>query len=84
MYRLAYVDAMDEFRRPVIDMTPDGAFVQKTRLTLAGILARFTAFAVLLAVGWFVFWTTLFLIPFILAAGIVGYFVLRWQMRRWR
>jgi hypothetical protein len=66
---------------PVIDMTPDGAFIEPPKPTLGTILVRLAAFAVFLCVGAVLFWTALFVIPLLLVLGAVGYFVARAQMR---
>lgn len=67
---------------PVIDMTPDGAFIQPAKPSLGMILARLAAFAVFLGVAAVAFWTALFMIPVLLVLGLVGYAVMRMQFRR--
>jgi uncharacterized membrane protein len=67
---------------PVIDMTPDGAFITPPKPTLGTIIARLVIFALVLCVGAVMFWTALFVLPFLLLLGVVGYFVARSQFRR--
>jgi len=67
---------------PVIDMTPDGAFIEPPKPTLGLILLRLAAFGILLCLGALVFWTMLFVLPVLLILGVAGYFVARGQLRR--
>jgi hypothetical protein len=67
---------------PVIDMTPDGAFLDRPQPTLGTILARLAAFGIILCLGAVVFWTFLFMLPVLLVLGIAGYFFARSQLRR--
>ena len=75
-------------RDDVLDRTPDGAFVDPPRrswadrliggvlmLAGAGIAIIGTALAI---------WFTLLLIPFVIAAGLIGYAALRWYLWRAR
>lgn len=68
----------------LIDMTPDGRFIEPPKPTLGMILLRLAAFGVFLAVGALVFWTMLFMLPVLILLGVIGYFVARGQMRRFR
>ncbi|HUW80196.1 MAG TPA: hypothetical protein VMV54_04775 [Acidocella sp.] len=67
---------------PVIDMTPDGAFIEPPKPTLGTILMRLVAFAVFLCIGAVVFWTALFVIPILIVLGIVGFFLAQMRFRR--
>jgi hypothetical protein len=67
---------------PVIDMTPDGAFIEPPKPTLGTILLRLAAFGAFLCIAAVVFWTVLFMIPILLVLGVVGYFFARAQLRR--
>ena len=64
---------------PVIDMTPDGAFVTRMSIqpSFLTILARLLAFGVMLGVAAIAFWAALFIIPALILTGFVGYAVLR-------
>ena len=64
---------------PVIDMTPDGAFVTRTSNSpsLSTILARLLGFGIMLGVAAVAFWAALFIIPVLILTGLVGYAVLR-------
>jgi hypothetical protein len=67
---------------PVIDMTPDGDFIDQPQPSLGTILARLAAFGIVLALGAVVFWTFLFMLPVLLILGVAGYFFARGQIRR--
>ena len=64
---------------PVIDMTPDGAFVTpRSHLPSAStILARLLGFGLMIGVAAVAFWAALFIIPALILTGLVGYAVLR-------
>ena len=66
---------------PVIDMTPDGAFIEPPKPTLGTILLRLAAFGAFLCIAGLLFWTVLFLIPVLLVLGVVGYFIARAKLR---
>jgi uncharacterized membrane protein len=69
---------------PVIDMTPDGAFIDPPKsapVSLGTIVARVIAFGVALCVVALLFWAALFVIPVLVVLGVVGYFLGRGQMR---
>ncbi len=74
---------MGNFNGPVIDMTPDGNFVEPPKPTLGTILARIIAFGVLLVVAAVAFWTALFIIPVLIILGVAGYAFARMQVRRY-
>ncbi len=65
-------------------MTPDGRIIDPPKPTLGMILLRLAAFAVFLCIGALVFWTMIFMLPVLLVLGVIGYFVARSQMRRFR
>ncbi len=67
---------------PVIDMTPDGHFIEPPKPTLGTIVARLVAFAVLLMVAAIAFWMALFIIPVLIILGVAGYALTRSQTRR--
>jgi uncharacterized membrane protein len=73
---------MSNFNGPVIDMTPDGTFVERPKPALGTILARVAIFGIALCVVAVLFWAAVFIIPVLIVLGIVGYFLARVQMRR--
>lgn len=77
------------YRRPTLDMTPDGQFVGPRpaprwvgRVAAWAILIA--AMAVAIAVGAFAFWVVLMLIPVAIIAGLVAWLALRFQLWRVR
>jgi hypothetical protein len=66
---------------PVIDMTPDGAFIEPPKPTLGTILVRLAMFGVFLCVAVVIFWTALFMLPVLIVLGVIGYFLARSQFR---
>jgi hypothetical protein len=75
---------MSKINGPIIDMTPDGGFIEPPKPTLGTILARLVLFAVFLGIAALMFWTALFILPFLVMLGVIAYFAGRMQMRRWR
>lgn len=73
---------------PVIDMTPDGTFIEPPKPSrppkpsLVTILVRLALFGLFLCIGAIVFWTAVFVIPVLIVLGAVGYFFARMQLRR--
>jgi hypothetical protein len=70
---------------PVIDMTPDGRFVEpdtSIKPTLGVIVARLVAFAVLLVMAAVAFWMALFIVPVLIILALAGYAVARSQAHR--
>jgi uncharacterized membrane protein len=67
---------------PVIDMTPDGNFVQPAQPTLGTIVARLVGFAVLLVIAAVAFWMAMFIIPIVIILAIAGFALTRPQIRR--
>jgi hypothetical protein len=78
----AYICVMARNTGPLIDMTPDGHFVEPTKPTLGVILARLVAFAVLLVVAAVAFWMALFIVPVLIILALAGYAIARAQTRR--
>jgi uncharacterized membrane protein len=69
---------------PVIDMTPDGAFIEPPKpqaVSFGTIVARLVAFGVALCVAALLFWAALFIIPVLMVLGVVGYFFTRGKLR---
>jgi uncharacterized membrane protein len=69
---------------PVIDMTPDGTFIDPPKQQPASfgtIVARIIAFGVALCVVALLFWAVLFIIPVLIVLGVVGYFFARGPLR---
>jgi uncharacterized membrane protein len=73
---------MSNLNGPVIDMTPDGHFVEPPKPSLGTIIARIIAFGILLVVAAVAFWTALFIIPVLIILGVAGYAFARMQVRR--
>jgi hypothetical protein len=67
---------------PVIDMTPDGAFIETPKPSLGTVLARLALFGLFLCIGAVVFWTAVFVLPVLIILGVAGYFFARMQLRR--
>ncbi len=80
--RRSYILTMANQNGPIIDMTPDGAFIEPTKPSYFTILARLAAFAVLLLVAAVTFWMALFIVPVLIILGIAGYALSRTQVRR--
>lgn len=85
---------MENLHPPIIDMTPDGQFVDhrpfasrpqgapSAGITLSGILVRLAGLAIGLAIAAFLVSMAVIILPFIMLAGVIGYFALRHQLRR--
>ena len=67
---------------PVIDMTPDGAFIEPPKPSIGTILVRLALFGLFLCIGAIVFWTAVFVLPVLIVLGVAGYFFARMQLRR--
>ncbi len=78
----AYIPRMARNTGPVIDMTPDGHFVEPSKPTLGVIVARLVAFAALLMIAAVAFWMALFIVPVLIILALAGYAVARAQARR--
>jgi uncharacterized RDD family membrane protein YckC len=66
----------------VIDMTPEGDFIEPAKPTLGTILARVFAFGLLLVIAAVAFWMALFIVPVLIILGIAFYAMNRAQIRR--
>ncbi len=82
-WKSAYIVRMAKFNGPVIDMTPDGDFIEPSKPTLGTILARIIAFGMLLVIAAVAFWMALFIIPVLIILGVAGYAFARMQVRRY-
>ncbi len=67
---------------PILDMTPDGAFIEPAKPGFGTIIARLAAFAVLLVLAAVTFWMALFIIPVMIILGLAAYAVSRNQVKR--
>lgn len=74
---LAYIGGMEHPHGPVIDMTPDGQFIEPPKPSILSYLLRLALFGVALAVIVTLFWTLVLLIPLLLLVGAVGFFLFR-------
>jgi uncharacterized membrane protein len=81
MARTAYICVMAN-QGPVIDMTPDGHFVEPAKPTIGLIVGRLVAFAMLLLMAAVAFWMALFIVPVLIILALAGYAVARSQARR--
>lgn len=72
---------MEHSNGPVIDMTPDGQFIEppKSSSVMAYFL-RLALFGVALAAIFALFWTMLLVLPLLILAGLIGYFLFRPQI----
>ncbi len=68
---------MEHANGPVIDMTPDGQFIEPPKPTFLTYVLRLALFGVALAAMAAFFWTLILVLPLLLLAGVIGYFVLR-------
>jgi hypothetical protein len=73
---------MEHSNGPVIDMTPDGQFIEPPKPSIFTYLLRLALFAVALAAVVALFWTVLLVLPLLFLAGIVGFFLFRPQIIR--
>ncbi|GAN81501.1 hypothetical protein [Acidocella aminolytica] len=69
---------------PVLDMTPDGQFVEPSKPSLTQILLRLVAFGLALCVGAVMIWTAFIIIPILLVLGFAGYLFMRGRGAGWR
>ncbi|HTQ71510.1 MAG TPA: hypothetical protein VMH92_08465 [Acidocella sp.] len=81
---LPYIQPMANENGPVLDMTPDGQFVQPPKPSLAQILLRLAAFGLALCIGAVLVWTAFLMIPILLVLGFAGYLFVRGQRGGWR
>lgn len=75
---------MEQETGPIIDMTPEGQFVDPPKPSLLQIGLRLLAFGVALCVGAALVWTAFILIPIFLVLGVAGYWLVRSQRGRGR
>ncbi len=69
---------------PVLDMTPDGNFIEPPKPSFTQILMRLAAFGLALCIAAVVVWTAFIMIPVMLLLGFVGYLFMRGQRGGWR
>ncbi len=81
---LPYIQPMVNENGPVLDMTPDGHFVQPPKPSLTQILLRLAGFGLALCVGAVLVWTAFVMIPILLVLGFAGYLFARGQRSGWR
>ena len=68
---------MEKSQGPVIDMTPDGQFVEPPKPSIFTWLLRLAMFGLTLGVIIALFWTILLVVPLLMLAGLVGYLLFR-------
>ena len=73
---------MEPSNGPVIDMTPDGQFIEPPRPSILTYLLRLAVFGVALAIIATLFWTMLLVLPMLILAGVIGFLLLRPQITR--
>jgi hypothetical protein len=73
---------MEQPNGPVIDMTPDGKFIDPPKPSILTYLLRLAMFGVALAMVAAIFWTMLLVLPLLILAGVVGFFLFRPHITR--
>jgi positive regulator of sigma E activity len=73
---------MEHSNGPVIDMTPDGQFIEPPKPSILTYLLRLAMFGVALAVVAALFWTVLLVLPLLILVGIIAFFVFRPHITR--
>ena len=73
---------MENANGPIIDMTRSGDFIDAPKPGLGAIVTRVAVFGALLLVAAVAFWAALFIVPVLLLLGVVGFFVVRQQIKR--
>ena len=73
---------MENSNGPVIDMTPDGQFIEPPKPSILTYLLRLALFGVALVAVVALFWTVLLVLPLLFLAGMIGYFLFRPQITR--
>lgn len=68
---------MEQENGPVIDMTPDGQFIGPPKPSILTYLLRLCLFGAAVAAVFALFWTMILVLPFLLLAGVIGFFLLR-------
>ncbi|MBU6419221.1 MAG: hypothetical protein KGQ79_05765 [Proteobacteria bacterium] len=69
---------------PVLDMTPDGRFIEPPKPSIAQILLRLAFFGIALCVGAALVWTAFIMVSILLILGFAGYLFARSQRGTWR
>lgn len=69
---------------PVIDMTPEGEFVEppKPKAGVGMFVVRLAVFGLVLCAIGVAFWAAVLLLPVLMLLGVVGYFTLRSRISR--
>jgi hypothetical protein len=73
----AYMWGMEHSNGPVIDMTPDGEFIDPPKPSILTYFLRLALFGVALAAVAALFWTVILVLPLLLLAGALGYLLLK-------
>lgn len=68
---------MEQSNGPVIDMTPDGQFIDPPKPSIFAYLLRLALFGVALAAIAALFWTVILVLPLFILAGVIGVFIFR-------
>lgn len=70
------MNSMENDEGPVIDMTPEGEFVDlpPAKTGVGAFLIRLAVFGLVVGAIGLMFWTALLALPLLLLAGMVGYF----------
>jgi hypothetical protein len=68
---------MEHSNGPVIDMTPDGQFIEPSKPSIFTYLLRLALFGVALAAVAALFWMMLLVLPLLILAGVIGFFLFR-------
>jgi hypothetical protein len=68
---------MEHSNGPVIDMTPDGQFIEPPKPSILTYLLRLAMFGVALAVVAAMFWTVILVLPLLLLVGALAYMLFR-------
>ena len=62
---------------PVIDMTPEGEFVDQPKTGFGVFLIRLAIFGLAVGAVALMFWTMLLALPILFVLGIIGYFAIK-------
>jgi hypothetical protein len=68
---------MEQSNGPVIDMTPDGEFIDPPKPSILTYLLRLALFGVALAAVAALFWTVILVLPLLILAGAIAFFAFR-------
>ena len=70
---------------PVIDMTPEGNFIEPPKPKLGEILLRLVMFGLFLCLAgvmfWVMFWVAIFVVPVLVLLGLAGFLFMKLQGR---